>query len=589
MRIAFGYLTPVFVGALLHTGCALPPDPPVQQTLGPALEQSGLIEQPKPVSNGAPTTELTPEQKRAAEDANMERRIKAMAHYAAATAHRERGENDEAFEEYYQAALADPSDNKVMMEVVQLLVMSRKQDKAFKLLIEATKNPAAPAELHALLAATYLEKKKPDLAQAAANHAIKKAPKSIVGYKTLMQVFRYEMRQGAKRSKQIREVLDQARAQEGVSVPFQVELALMITGYLSIDKESGEELKPEIRKLLDQAWASKPKQPILLEQIARGYRIAGAHKQAASAMETLLKALPNNPMVLLETAREHALGGDMEQAKTHLEALTRKFPRVWEGHQLRAAVAMDEEDYSTAVKHYREVIKLNRKLESVHYDLVAALLADEKIDAARNTLIQAESQFEANFMQAYFGAMIHLEEKAYLKAHESLLTAESRAKKGEPERLTHILYFQLGSTAERAKKYQDAEKHFRQSIKLKPDYATALNYLGYMWADRNENLKEAEEFVRRAMKVDNDNPAYLDSLAWIHYRRGDFKDALKIQLNALKHSDEPDPEILMHLGEIYIALGDRKRAQKYLKQADVIEDVPEDIKAKIQGKLKELK
>ena len=589
MRIAFGYLPLVFVGALLYTGCALPPDPPAHQTLGPALEQSGVIEQPKPVSNDTLPKELTPEEKQAAEDANMERRIKAMAHYAAATAHRERGENEEAFEEYYQAALADPTDQKVMMEVVQLLVLSKKQDKAFKLLIEATKNPAAPAELHALLAATYLEKKKPDLAQAAANHAIKKAPKSIVGYKTLMQVFRYEMRQGAKRTKQIRETLDQARAQEGVTVPFQVELALMITGYLSIDKESGEELKPEIRRLLDQAWDSKPKKPLLLEQIARGYRIAGAHKQAAAAMEALLKALPNNPMVLLETAREHALGGDMEQAKTHLEALTRKFPRVWEGHQLRAAVAMDEEDYSTAVKHYREVIKLNRKLESVHYDLVAALLADEKIDAARDALTQAESRFEANFMQAYFGAMIHLENNDYLKAHKDLLIAEARAKKAEPERLTHILYFQLGSTAERAKKYQDAEKHFRQSIKLKPDYATALNYLGYMWADRNENLKEAEEFVRRALKVDSDNPAYLDSLAWIHYRRGDFKDALKIQLNALKHSDEPDPEILMHLGEIYIALDDPKRAEKYLKQADAIEDVPEDIKAKIRGKLKELK
>ena len=589
MRIAFGYLTPVFVAALLHTGCALPPDPPAHQTLGPALEQSGLIESAENVSNDPPAKELTPEEKEAAEDAKMERRIKAMAHYAAATAHRERGENDEALEEYYQAALADPTDQKVMMEVVQLLVMSRKQDKAFKLLIEATKNPAAPAELHALLAATYLEKKKPELAQAAAKHAIKKAPKSIVGYKTLMQVFRYEMRQGAKRTKQIREVLDQARQQEGVSVPFQVELALMITGYLSIDKESGKELKPEIRKLLDDAWNTKPKQPILLEQIARGYRIAGAHKEAASAMEALLKALPNNPMVLLETAREHALGGDMEQAKTHLEALTRKFPRVWEGHQLRAAVAMDEEDYPTAVKHYREVIKLNRKLESVHYDLVAALLADENIDAARNALTQAESQFEANFMQAYFGAMIHLEEKAYLKAHENLLTAEARAKKGEPERLTHILYFQLGSTAERAKKYQDAEKHFRQSIKLKPDYATSLNYLGYMWADRNENLKEAEEFVRRALKVDEDNPAYLDSLAWIHYRRGEFKEALKIQLKALEHSEEPDPEILMHLGEIYIALDDPKRAQKYLKQADAIEDTPDDIKAKIKAKLKGLK
>ena len=110
-----------------------------------------------------------------------------------------------------------------------------------------------------------------------------------------------------------------------------------------------------------------------------------------------------------------------------------------------------------------------------------------------------------------------------------------------------------------------------------------------MWADRNENLKEAEEFVRRALKVDEDNPAYLDSLAWIQYRRGEFKEALKIQLKALEHSEEPDPEILMHLGEIYIALDDSKRAQKYLKQADAIEDTPDDIKAKIKAKLKGLK
>ena len=67
MRIAFGYLPLVFVGALLYTGCALPPDPPAHQTLGPALEQSGVIEQPKPVSNDTLPKELTPEEKQAAE------------------------------------------------------------------------------------------------------------------------------------------------------------------------------------------------------------------------------------------------------------------------------------------------------------------------------------------------------------------------------------------------------------------------------------------------------------------------------------------------------------------------------------------
>jgi tetratricopeptide (TPR) repeat protein len=571
----------------MASGCAAPADPPAHETAGPALEKAGVIKTKSQVKS--PTKEkLTPEQEEAAEEAQMERKIRSMAHYAAATAHRERGEEQEALNEYYQAALADPSNQKMVMEVVQMLAAVRQRDKAFKLLVEATKNPAATAGLHALLAATYLEKKNPELAKAAANHAIKKSPKSIVGYSSLMQVFKYEIRTGAKRVRQIRELLDRATAQKDTAIPFQIGLALMMAEYLSINKESSEELRPKVRKMLDKAWASKPKKPVELEQIARGYRLAGAHKQAAEAMEALLKVLPNNPMVLLETAREHAMGGDMDQAKLHLDAMIKKFPRVWEGHQLRAAIAMDQEDYTLAAKHYREVIKLNRRLESVYYDLVSALLADKQFKEARDALSNAKSKFKINFMQPYFSAMIYLEAKDYAKAHEELLNAEELAKKTEPSRLTHILYFQLGSTAERAKKYKDAEKFFRHSIKLKPDYATSLNYLGYMWADRNENLAEAEEFIRRALKITPDNPAYMDSLAWVFFRRGEFNDALKWQLKAHKQSKEPDPEVLLHLGMIYAALKDKKRARKYILEASKIEDIEADIRAKIQAELKSL-
>ena len=76
------YLTPVFVAALLHTGCAAPPDPPAHQTLGPALEQSGVIESAENVSMTV-SQRVNSGRKEAAEDAkSMERRIKAMAHYA---------------------------------------------------------------------------------------------------------------------------------------------------------------------------------------------------------------------------------------------------------------------------------------------------------------------------------------------------------------------------------------------------------------------------------------------------------------------------------------------------------------------------
>ena len=105
----------------MSSGCAAPPDPPATETAGPALEKAGIIEDVSRKQVKTPSEKkLTPEQKAAAEEAQMERKIRAMAHYAAAIAHRERGEDQEALDEFYKAALANPSDQKIMMEVVQL-------------------------------------------------------------------------------------------------------------------------------------------------------------------------------------------------------------------------------------------------------------------------------------------------------------------------------------------------------------------------------------------------------------------------------------------------------------------------------------
>ena len=311
----FRNLFMVFTGGVLLVGCALPSDPPVEDTLGPALARIGHqsvanLNTPAAAKPDKPK-KPTPEDLEAIEDARMERRILAMAHYAAGVAHRERGEGREATEEFYQAALADPTNEKIVMEVVQILLRSRQSEKLFQLLIKATKDPEAPANIHALLAANYLERKKPDLAKVAAENAIRKGPKLIVGYKSLIQVYRQEAGKGAKRTAQIRKVLDRAMEQKEVSTAYQVELALMLLGYLELDKNAADELKPKISKLLDGAWAGKPKEPLLLENLARAYRVNGTHDKAAAVMESLLKLLPNNPVVLLEAAgcidRYHAI------------------------------------------------------------------------------------------------------------------------------------------------------------------------------------------------------------------------------------------------------------------------------------------
>ena len=571
----------VFAGSLVLAACAGPGAVPNEESANPTGEQ--------PVSAPAPPeAKPDPEAERIAEDAAIERRIRSMAHYAAATAAMERGQRAEALEEFEQAALADPTNEKIVLEVVRKLLEQKQFDKVLALLVKATANPKAPAKMHALLSVAYAQKGKLDLARIAAEGAIRMAPESILGYKTLIQVYEKEMKGGAKRLPQIRKTLDQAFKQKEPKTAYQVELALMAAGYLELDKTATEDFKPRIRKLLDAAWASKPEVPLMIEQIGRGYRMIDARKEAAAVMEALLKALPGNPAVLMQLAQDLIVVGKLKEGRMHLEAILKKNPRVWRAHQLLAALAMDEDEYATAAKHYREAIKLNSRIEQLYFDLVSALLSDEKTDEARKVLDLAKRKFRPNFLQAYFAAMISLEKRDFNQALEDLRRAETIAKNADPMRLNHILYFQMGTTAERAGNFKDAEKYFRKSIEKKPDYATALNYLGYMWADRGEKLDEAIKLIDRALKESPDNGAYLDSRAWALYKQGKTKEALEWQLKALKHTEGADAEIYLHLGEMYLKLKQPKKSREFLEKAAAIEDTEPDVKARIQDVLKQL-
>jgi len=72
---------------------------------------------------------------------------------------------------------------------------------------------------------------------------------------------------------------------------------------------------------------------------------------------------------------------------------------------------------------------------------------------------------------------------------------------------------------EHQKEYDEAEKQFRSVLKADPDNAGALNYLGYMLADRNVRLDEAQQLISKAVDLEPENGAYLDSLGWVHFRQ----------------------------------------------------------------------
>ncbi len=158
----------------------------------------------------------------------------------------------------------------------------------------------------------------------------------------------------------------------------------------------------------------------------------------------------------------------------------------------------------------------------------------------------------------------------------------------DPETLRAGLFFQLGEAYERTRRYEEAAEQFQAVLEIQPENSTAMNYLGYMWADNGENLDQALELVQRAVALEPNNGAYVDSLGWALFRLGEYEEARRHLERANRLAPE-DSTILEHLGDVHVALGNTRRAREAYEHALAIaeEEGEENVEA-VRRKLSEL-
>ena len=148
--------------------------------------------------------------------------------------------------------------------------------------------------------------------------------------------------------------------------------------------------------------------------------------------------------------------------------------------------------------------------------------------------------------------------------------------------------FYLGACYEQASRklghdeyFDRAVETFQRLLEIEPNDAYALNYLGYMYADKGVRLTEAVALLEKAIALEPDNSAFLDSIGWAYFRLGELAQAEQYLQQALEYMDEGDPEeqavIFDHAGDIANALGKMDEAhahwQKVLELAPDNEEV----------------
>jgi tetratricopeptide (TPR) repeat protein len=500
----------------------------------------------------------------------LDDRVEAYSRYAAGVSREMRGEPREALEEYYKSALADPANEQLVIEVSRRLLRGRRPEQATELLKRAAGSPDASGIVHAMLGAAYSQMGKNELAIASCKKAIVLDPDEFASHQNLFQIY-FE----AAKFKEALQVLDQAARVKDTDGIFLISLADQYSRYLQLRPTEKIQVQPKVIAVLDRVSKTKPTDPRIMIKLADGFKASGETKRAEEVYREILKREPNMPTIREKLAELYIRAGDNAKAEAELKKIASDRPtnpQVW---FIMGSLLSEQGKFTNAIEYFERAIRLDPTLDAAYFELTSVFLSLDQPEKALKLLEKGRAVLGDGFAIQFYAGLAHSRAKNYPEAVKAMTAAELIAKTSETNRLTPQFYFQLGATHERNKDYGTSEKFFRKCLELSPDFAEALNYLGYMWAERGTNLDEAQRFIARALKAEPDNAAFLDSMAWVLFQKGKFKDALTFMDRAVKLIKEPDATLYDHLGDIHSKLGKKDKAREAWMKAIEIEKLPE--------------
>jgi len=268
--------------------------------------------------------------------------------------------------------------------------------------------------------------------------------------------------------------------------------------------------------------AERSNRVILLERLGLLYR---AGEQIAPAVETFQRMAELDPEMgaraaaqIIDTYRQ---GKEFVKAEQEAEAAARRYP-------------------------------MDRTVTLVRASLLADIGKTDEAVAAVRRLFEGRDDREAHLALA----QIYDKARDYAAVGREMEEVEKRSLTEEEK---ETVYFMRGAMYEKLKKLPEAEAEFRKVLRINPDSASALNYLGYMLADRNLRLQEAHQLISRAVELEPHNGAFLDSLGWVKFRLGRLEEAESYLRMALQRVSR-DPIVHDHLGDVYFRQGKLKEA-----------------------------
>jgi tetratricopeptide (TPR) repeat protein len=160
---------------------------------------------------------------------------------------------------------------------------------------------------------------------------------------------------------------------------------------------------------------------------------------------------------------------------------------------------------------------------------------------------------------------------------DAINAAQSAATRRPGDPMT-LLY--TGYMLEKAGRLQDAERAYRQGLRIKATDAVLMNNLASVLAAQGRDLEEAKKLIEDALKQNPDAPDFRDTLASVYAQKHMYDSSLQVLYGLVKKYPQ-EMSFRVHLASTLLDKGDRAGAQSELAKLRKDITVPKELEAAV--------
>jgi tetratricopeptide (TPR) repeat protein len=301
----------------------------------------------------------------------------------------------------------------------------------------------------------------------------------------------------------------------------------------------------------------------------------GRKDEAMSQAGTFSMLAPDDLEAKKRLGALYLSSGDYPQAESVFISYLEADPDDPQVHFFLGRIALEKEDFNRAKSEFETTVALSDSVLDGWINLAMVYLRQDSTQRAIQIYQQARGKVRDDSYLLYMIGNVYAQKQNY----DSALVYLSKASDKSPHE-TQIL-FSLGSVYERNGDFDQSVAIFERLLRIDSTNAQALNYLGYMFAEKGIRLEESLDMIQKALESDPNNAAYLDSYGWVLFRLGRLEEA-EIQIKKALDAVSTDSIIHEHLGDIYQAQGWTENAKTEWQEALRLQPDNENVKKKLE-------